>query len=91
MKEEERILNAAERLKLPRCASIRQIQKRYRELVKTHHPDRQDGAHSPEMAAINEAYALLMDYCRNYKIPFDENQIKKEPRDWWKEQFGDSL
>lgn len=91
MKQEERILNAAERLKLPRFASIRQIQKRYREMVKAHHPDRQKGTQDTEMAKINEAYAILMDYCRNYKIPFDENQIKEEPCDWWMQQFGDSL
>lgn len=91
MKEQESIQKAVERLELPRCASVRQIQKRYRELVKAHHPDRQKGAHDPEMAAINEAYALLMNYCRNYKIPFDEDQSKEEPSDWWKQQFGDSL
>lgn len=43
------------------------------------------------MAAVNEAYALLMDYCRNYKIPLDDDPTKEAPRDWWKEQFGDSL
>lgn len=68
MKREERILNAVERLKLPSCASVRQIRKRYREMVKAHHPDRQKGTQDPEMAAINEAYAILMDYCHNYKI-----------------------
>lgn len=91
MKQEERILNAAERLKLPRCASIRQIQKRYCELVKAHHPDWQKGTQGPEMPAINEAYGILMDYCHNYKIRFDEGQIEGEPRDWWMHQFGDNL
>jgi len=91
MNQAESIRKAVERLKLPRCASLRQIQKRYRELVKAHHPDRQKGHLDPEMAAINDAYALLMDYCRNYKIPLDGQEIKQAPRDWWKEQFGDSL
>lgn len=91
MKQEERILNAVELLKLPRSASIRQIQKQYRELVKQHHPDRKNGKHNPEMAEINEAYAILMNYCHNYKIPFDSNKLQKEPRDWWMHQFGDNL
>lgn len=91
MNRAESIREAVERLKLHRCASLRQIQQRYRELVKAHHPDRKQGLQDPEMAAINEAYALLMDYCRNYKIPLDGESIKEAPRDWWKEQFGDSL
>lgn len=91
MSHTDSIQNAVECLKLPRCASMRQIQQHYRERVKAHHPDRQQGQHDPEMAVINEAYALLMDYCRNYKIPLDREPIKEAPRDWWKEQFGDSL
>jgi len=91
MNQAESIQKAVERLKLPRFASIRQIRERYREMVKQHPADRQNGTHNPEMAAINEAYALLMDYCRNYKIPLDGESIKETPRDWWKEQFGGSL
>ena len=91
MNQEKSILKAVERLKLPRCASVRQIQKRYHELAKEHHSDRQKGVHDNEMAGINEAYAILMDYCRNYKICFDEKPVKENPRDCWKQQFGDSL
>jgi curved DNA-binding protein CbpA len=87
----ENINEAVERLKLPRCVSMRQIQQRYRELVKAHHPDRHQGQHDPEIAAINAAYARLMDYCRNYQIPLDGEPPRETPRDWWKEQFGDSM
>ncbi len=85
---EETILKAAEQLKLHRPASIREIQQRYRQLVKEHHPDRQPGTPDAEMAQINTAYAILIDYCQNYKIRFDQEPPKEEPRDWWKEQFG---
>jgi preprotein translocase subunit Sec63 len=91
MKQEERILNAVELFKLPRSASVRQIQRRYRELVKQHHPDRQNGKHDPAMAGINEAYAILMTYCHNYKIPFDSGKPQEEPHDWWLHQFGENL
>ncbi|MFP4157263.1 MAG: J domain-containing protein [Opitutales bacterium] len=91
MKQEERILNAVELLKLPRSASVRQLQTRYRELVKQHHPDHQNGKHDPEMARINEAYAMLMDYCHNYKIPFDSDKLQEEPHNWWMDQFGENL
>jgi len=91
MKDEEKILHAVNLLGLPRQASMRQVQTRYRELVKLHHPDRQGLGDNPEMAQINEAYALLMHYCRNYKISFEAGEVHEQPDDWWAQQFGDIL
>lgn len=91
MKDEENILQAVEILGLPRRASIRQVQMRYRELVKLHHPDRQAVGDNPQMAQINEAYALVMHYCRNYKISFEAGKGHEEPNDWWAQQFGDVM
>jgi len=32
-----------------------------------------------------------MDYCQNYKIPFDSDKLQEEPHDWWMHQFGENL
>jgi len=61
------------------------------ELVKTHHPDRTGDGDNPEMAQINEAYALVMHYCRSYKISFAADKVHEQPDDWWAQQFGDML
>lgn len=78
-------------LELPERASIRQIRKKYKELVKHWHPDKRAG--KPEECHENtirviEAYKMIMEYCENYGIPFHEpdNETQEE---FWKRRFGD--
>ncbi len=67
------IASALETLDLPTLITRDDIKKRYRQLVREHHPDRMG---SPErMEAINAAYALLMEYIETFRYRFDADEI----------------
>jgi molecular chaperone DnaJ len=53
-----------QRLGVPTDADAATIRDAYRRLARIHHPDARGGRASPEMAAINEAYAVLSDPSR---------------------------
>jgi hypothetical protein len=40
---------------------------------------------------INEAYAILLEYCAKYEFNFDEDHLKEKtmtPQEWWTKKFG---
>ena len=90
------IIKAAQTLEISSALTREQIKQKYREMVKRWHPDKA-GASSQEhhemMAKINEAYKIIMDYLKNYRYSFTEEEIKQnlpvDNNDWWSERFGD--
>jgi DnaJ-class molecular chaperone len=54
--------------------TFRQIKERFRGLARNHHPDL--GATSQEqMEQINRAYAIVNNYCENYRLSFSEKEF----------------
>ncbi|MBU0674966.1 MAG: J domain-containing protein [Proteobacteria bacterium] len=88
----EGLAKARKLLKLGQSATLAEIKKAFREQAKECHPDialtDEDPSRNHEaMQSLNEAYALLMDYCAAYKIPL----VPKSPvsdEEWWMNRFG---
>jgi len=77
-------------------ASMNAIRARYRVLAKEWHPDVSD--QKPDVAhemfiRIREAYNILEDYCLNYEISFQPEDIRTgtdyDSRKFWMDRFGD--
>jgi len=73
---EREIREALERLGLPPMVTRDEIKKRYRQLARRHHPDR-EGGDAREMESLNRAYELLMEYVENFRFRFDEEEIAR--------------
>ena len=90
----QKIITAKELLQLGDKASLLEIKAAYRWLSKRYHPDRQhedNEAANPSMQEINAAYAVLLDYCTNFRFPLilnDETQ-PLDDEDWWLSRFGE--
>ena len=92
----EALKEAAEALGIQGHASFIEIHQKYRDQVKTWHPDvsTQDSALSHEMTIrVKEAYDLLAEYCMNHTFSFRVEDLAKDleqsPADYWTERFGD--
>jgi len=72
----ERIQIALETLDLPTLVTRADIKKRYRQLAREHHPDRNDSGE--DMEVINAAYALLMAYVDGFRYRFDTEEILQQ-------------
>ena len=90
----EQLDSARRTLELPDRASIKQIKDKYRELSRVWHPDRCRDA--PEKCRqmqqrLNEAYALLMDYCSDFQYSFRKEDVEAYPNgeDFWWKHFGE--
>jgi hypothetical protein len=90
------VRKAAEVLGVADRASLSEIRRRYRELMKERHPDVADGdAASSHRTAVelNEAYERLLGYCMNYRFSFRVEDIaagmEKTPAEYWMDRFGD--
>ena len=69
-------------------ATLQQIKRRYRELVKQHHPDHAAGNDPAEMHRINAAYQILSESCRNYRYDFSEREfLEQTPEERMRRQF----
>ncbi len=70
-------------------ASRKELRQRYRELARRHHPDA--GARDQDrMRQINEAYAVLQSYLRNYRYSFAEEEFyEQQPEARLRHQFAD--
>ncbi|MBE0500438.1 MAG: J domain-containing protein [Desulfuromonadales bacterium] len=85
------LCSAIEILGLPKQASRKEIKQRHRILVKAHHPDgKGETAEDFELIRkINAAYALLRDYCDNYRFSFDYDTFMiQNPEERIREQFS---
>lgn len=70
-------------------ATLRQIKRRHRELVKDHHPDQAPSADREAMVRINAAHEVLMAYCENYRFSFSEEEFLEQfPEERMKRQFS---
>ena len=67
---------ALEILDLPTLVTRADIKKRYRQLAREHHPDRQGvGA---DMDKINAAYGILIAYIDGFRYRFDADEIAQQ-------------
>ena len=86
---------AKEILRLGESGTLEDVKRKYRELVKKYHPDKcpdQNKIKCSEMfQKINKAYNTIIEYCKNYKFPFNDNEFRKYSDDdeWWMKHFGD--
>lgn len=82
---------AREILGLPKVTTLAAIKRAYREKCRRWHPDvngpQSEGDPNQMMQSINEAYRILLAYCRNYEYCL-EPQEEKADEDWWMERFG---
>ena len=70
-------------------ATLKQIKERHRSLVKQHHPDHAEQPDRETMQKINAAYAILRDYCENYRYSFTEAEfLEQVPAERLRRQFG---
>ncbi|MFZ5775698.1 MAG: J domain-containing protein [Thermodesulfobacteriota bacterium] len=90
----KKLVAAKELLRLPDQATIAEVKQAYRKLSKQHHPDLAAGRAEQdqqqiEMHRLIEAYKLVMEYCKGYRIPLTPGQ--DQPLDgeaWWMDRFG---
>ena len=71
-----RIKEALDILELPTLVTKDDIKKQYIHLAKKYHPDR--GGDSQEMERVNQAYALLTSYIKQFRYAFDDEEIKRQ-------------
>ncbi len=81
------------RLELDERATISEIKKAYHRLAVRYHPDRSKGLKvegEENMKDINEAYHLIMDYCRSYRFSFLKQDFELNyPELNYQERFND--
>ncbi len=75
--DEMDIKKALQILELPPFITKKEIQDQYKKLSKKYHPDFNKKS-SEKMIQINKAYQILMEYIKNYRYSFDEEEIAKQ-------------
>lgn len=90
----EQLIKAKTLLGLSDKATLLEIKTRYKALMKQWHPDKhlndENTAHAMSIQ-INEAYAILLEYCSSYEYNFDEEFLQTKtltPQEWWAKRFG---
>jgi len=88
------LIKAKTLLGLSDKATLSDIKTRYKNMMQEWHPDKHpddaDTAHAMS-TQINEAYALLLEYCSKYEFNFDEEHLREKtltPQEWWTKKFG---
>jgi len=67
-----------------------EIKDRYRELVKCHHPDRNEDPDQGRIRAITAAFRILEEYCTSYRFSFTEGEYcAQHPEELLLRQFAD--
>jgi len=70
-------------------ATLAQIKKRHRELVKASHPDGGGHADDAVIREINAAYARLRSYCEDYRFSFSRDAfLDQNPEERLRSQFA---
>jgi len=73
-----------------RC-SLREVKHRYRQLVKTHHPDTGNTVDNEIIQRINAAYRTVLDYVSEYRFSFAEEEFyEQNPDERLRQQFMDT-
>ena len=90
----ETLMKAKTLLGLSDKATLSDIKSRYKMMMQQWHPDKHpddlETAHAMS-TQINEAYAVLLEYCSRYEFSFDEEHLKEKtmtPQEWWTKKFG---
>ncbi|WP_456479382.1 DnaJ domain-containing protein [Nautilia sp.] len=63
-------------MEIPPLSSIEDINKKYKKLIKKHHPD--ISGKNGKITEINRAYEILKNYTKNYKFSFSEDEITRQ-------------
>lgn len=86
----EELRNALKTLGLAERVTLRTVKQRYRELVKTHHPDVAGDTDSGKIKKVNAAYRLLINYIENYSFNFNKKEFyQQNPEERVRQQFKD--
>jgi len=80
-------------LGLAETATMEQIKRNYRALMKQWHPDHCNGspAQCKEMTRkITEAYRIMLDYCAKYRYSFTPDEVGNylSEKEFWDQRFG---
>jgi len=76
-------------LGLSQRATLAEIKKRHRQLVKQHHPDAGADNEPEAIRRVNAAYALLRDYCASYRYSFTKEEfLLQNPEERLRQQFA---
>jgi hypothetical protein len=71
-------------------ATLHEIARRHRNLVKLHHPDRGGVNDLEPIRRINEAYALIRSYIEGYSFSFTEEEFySQNPEELMRRRFMD--
>ncbi|AFV97869.1 MULTISPECIES: J domain-containing protein [unclassified Sulfuricurvum] len=88
------LIKAKTLLGLSDKATLSDIKIRYKNMMRTWHPDKHpddtETAHAMS-TKINDAYAILLEYCSKYEFNFDEEHLREKtltPQEWWTKKFG---
>ena len=80
---------ACEIFNLNEKASLAEIKKRHRELLRRHHPDHNKDADGEYIRLINAAYEILDQYCSSYQFSFSKEEFfHQNPEARLREQFA---
>lgn len=83
------IKDALKELGLSEQASLAEVKRHFRLLVKRYHPDKGESANPERMRRINAAYKLLRNYCENYRYNFSEDEFyRQDPEAHLERQFA---
>lgn len=94
MLSSDTLIKAKTLLGLSDKATLSDIKIRYKNMMQQWHPDKHPD--DPETAhvmstQINDAYAVLLEYCSRYEFNFDEEHLREKtltPQEWWTKKFG---
>jgi len=69
-------------------ATLREIRKRHRELVRRYHPDAGNEDEPDRIRKVNAAYRVLRDYVESYRFSFSEHEFyEQNPEERIRMQF----
>lgn len=82
--------SAVTTLGLGERASLAEIKRRHRQLVKLYHPDAGSEESPEKIREINAAYRILLDYLAEYCFSFSEEEFyEQRPEERLRQQFAD--
>ena len=83
------LIEALKVFSLREHATLSEIRKQHRKLVKQHHPDH-GSSDADEIRRVNQAYKILRDYCANYRYTFSlDEYLLQNPEERIQRQFYD--
>ena len=93
MKKYKEITDARKLLELPERATMAEIKRHYRKLMRHWHPDmcKEAEQRCKEMTArISVAYNIIVEYCDHYRFSFSREEVKENlsEEEWLYERFG---